>query len=145
MPFIHNDKEEEIAQREIKSLKIKTPDSSKMVSQLSGGNQQKVVLARVLETNPKVLILDEPTKGIDVGAKAEFYHIITECASKGMAVIVISSDLPEIIGLSDRIIVMHEGRISGEVSRKDFSEERILKYAMKDTSKLNGDKEEVGA
>ena len=144
MRFIQTDKEEEIAQREIKSLKIKTPDSSKMVSQLSGGNQQKVVLARVLETNPKVLILDEPTKGIDVGAKAEFYHIITECASKGMAVIVISSDLPEIIGLSDRIIVMHEGRISGEVSRKDFSEERILKYAMKDTSKLNGDKEEVG-
>ena len=97
---------------------------------LSGGNQQKVILARWLETHPKVLILDEPTKGIDVVAKAEFYRIITECAQQGMAVIVISSELPEIIGLSDRILVMRDGRISGELLRKDFSEEKILTYAM---------------
>ena len=120
--------------REIRELNIKTPDSDKLIAQLSGGNQQKVILARWLETHPKVLILDEPTKGIDVGAKAEFYRIITECAAQGMAVIVISSELPEIIGLSDRILVMREGRISGEVARPDFSEEVILKYAMTDTS-----------
>ena len=128
--FVMTDKEEQIAQREIAELNIKTPNSDKLIAQLSGGNQQKVILARWLETHPKVLILDEPTKGIDVGAKAEFYRIIAACAQQGMAVIVISSELPEVIGLSDRIIVMREGRISGEVSRADFSEEIILKYAM---------------
>ena len=128
--FLQTDKEEEIAQKEIKELNVRTPDSAKLISQLSGGNQQKVILARWLETHPKVLILDEPTKGIDVVAKAEFYRIITECAQQGMAVIVISSELPEIIGLSDRILVMREGRISGELLRKDFSEEKILTYAM---------------
>lgn len=128
--FLQTDKEEDIALREIKELNIRTPDSAKLISQLSGGNQQKVILARWLETHPKVLILDEPTKGIDVVAKAEFYRIITECAQQGMAVIVISSELPEIIGLSDRILVMRDGRISGELLRKDFSEEKILTYAM---------------
>lgn len=133
--FLMESKEEEIAQREIRELNIKTPNSDKLISQLSGGNQQKVILARWLETHPKLLILDEPTKGIDVGAKAEFYRIIAECARRGMAVIVISSELPEVIGLSDRILVMREGRISGEVMRSDFSEETILKYAMTDISK----------
>ena len=132
--FLREDREEEIAQREIRELNIKTPDSGKLISQLSGGNQQKVILARWLETKPKLLILDEPTKGIDVGAKAEFYRIIAECAQQGMAVIVISSELPEVIGLSDRILVMREGRISGEIPRADFSEERILKYAMTEVS-----------
>ena len=133
--FLMESKEEEIAQREIRELNIKTPNSDKLISQLSGGNQQKVILARWLETHPKLLILDEPTKGIDVGAKAEFYRIIAECARRGMAVIVISSELPEVIGLSDRILVMREGRISGEVMRSGFSEETILKYAMTDISK----------
>lgn len=132
--FLQEDKEEEIAQREIRELNIKTPNSDKLISQLSGGNQQKVILARWLETHPKLLILDEPTKGIDVGAKAEFYRIIVECARQGMAVIVISSELPEVIGLSDRILVMREGRISGELRRAEFSEEIILKYAMADAS-----------
>ena len=132
--FLREDKEEEIAQREIRELDIKTPNSDKLISQLSGGNQQKVILARWLETHPKLLILDEPTKGIDVGAKAEFYRIIAECAQQGMAVIVISSELPEVIGLSDRILVMREGRISGEITRPEFSEETILKYAMTDAS-----------
>ncbi len=127
---IQTGKEEEIAQREIEQLNIKTPDAEKLISQLSGGNQQKVILGRWLETEPKLLILDEPTKGIDVGAKAEFYRIIANCAQKGMAVIVISSELPEVIGVSDRIIVMREGRITGELTRDDFSEERILKYAL---------------
>lgn len=132
--FLMEDREEEIAQREIRDLNIKTPNSDKLISQLSGGNQQKVILARWLETHPKLLILDEPTKGIDVGAKAEFYRIIAECAQQGMAVIVISSELPEVIGLSDRILVMREGRINGEVQRGDFSEETILKYAMTNVS-----------
>ena len=121
---------ERFADEYIKALEIKTASSDTPIKSLSGGNQQKVILARWLETHPKVLILDEPTKGIDVGAKAEFYRIIAACAQQGMAVIVISSELPEVIGLSDRIIVMREGRISGEVSRADFSEEIILKYAM---------------
>lgn len=125
-------KEEETAQEDIKKLNIKTPDSEKLISQLSGGNQQKAILARWLRTNPKILILDEPTKGIDVGAKAEFYNIICECARAGIAVIVISSELPEVIGLSDRIIVVREGRISGELERKDATEENILSYAMID-------------
>ncbi len=119
-----------MAQREIKKLAIKTPDADKLISQLSGGNQQKVILARWLETNPKVLILDEPTKGIDVGAKSEFYKIICECAKSGMAVIVISSELTELIGLADRIVVMREGRVSGEVPRAEATEARLLSYAM---------------
>lgn len=118
----------------IKSFNIKTPDSEKLISQLSGGNQQKAILARWLETNPKLLILDEPTKGIDVGAKAEFYHIICECARKGVAVIVISSELPEVIGLSDRIMVVRYGQITGIVLREEATEERVLKYAMIDTA-----------
>lgn len=127
---INEKKELAIANEKIKKLNIKTPDASKIISQLSGGNQQKVILARWLETNPKVLILDEPTKGIDVGAKAEFYNIIQECAKLGMAVIVISSELQEVIGLSHRIIVIKEGRVAGELMRKDATEESVLKLAM---------------
>lgn len=128
--FIDEKKEKIIADKYISNLSIKTPNDEKLVSQLSGGNQQKVILARWLETNPKILILDEPTKGIDVGAKSEFYKIICECAKKGLLVIVISSELPEIIGLSDRIIVVREGTISKIIDRKEASEEIILKYAM---------------
>ncbi|MDC7248295.1 MAG: sugar ABC transporter ATP-binding protein [Sphaerochaetaceae bacterium] len=127
---INEKKESIIASKNIKKLNIKTPDAEKLISQLSGGNQQKVILARWLETNPQVLILDEPTKGIDVGAKAEFYNIIQDCAKLGMAVIVISSELQEIIGLSHRIIVIKEGRVSGELLREDASEESVLKLAM---------------
>lgn len=141
--FLMTDKEEEIAQKDIKDLNIKTPNSEKLIAQLSGGNQQKVILARWLETRPKILILDEPTKGIDVGAKAEFYRIITECAQQGMAVIVISSELPEVIGLSDRILVMREGRITGELHRGEFTEERVLKYAMSDSTQQQREKQEA--
>ncbi len=127
---INEKKESEIANKNILKLNIKTPNADKLISQLSGGNQQKVILARWLETNPQVLILDEPTKGIDVGAKAEFYNIIQECAKLGMAVIVISSELQEVIGLSHRIIVIKEGRVSGELLRENASEESVLKLAM---------------
>lgn len=132
--ILNERKEEEAAQEDIKKFNIKTSDSDKLISQLSGGNQQKVILARWLETNPRVLILDEPTKGIDVGAKSEFYKIICKCARMGIAVIMISSELPEIIGLSDRIIVVREGEISGEINKKNATEENILSYAMADTT-----------
>ena len=98
--------------------------------ELSGGNQQKVIVARWLSTNPKVLILDEPTKGIDVGAKSEFYNMICEFAKQGIGVILISSELPEVIGLSDRIIVMKGRQISGEISREEASETNLLSLAM---------------
>lgn len=133
--ILNEAREQETAEKDIKKFNIKTPDSEKLISQLSGGNQQKAILARWLESNPQVLILDEPTKGIDVGAKSEFYKIICECARDGIAVIVISSELPEVIGLSDRVIVVREGRISGEILRADATEEQILSYAMTDKAR----------
>ena len=102
---------------------------SKIV-ELSGGNQQKCIVARWMATNPKVLILDEPTKGIDIGAKSEFYKMICDFAKQGLGVILISSELPEVIGLSDRIIVMKGQKISGIVMRKDATEEVLLRLGM---------------
>ncbi len=134
---IDESKEEEIALKAIDDLNIRTPDTEKLISQLSGGNQQKTILGRWLETDPKVLILDEPTKGIDVGAKSEFYKIICECAKLGMLVIVVSSELPELLGISDRIVVIREGRVSGFVDREEATEELVLKYAMDDSKKTN--------
>ena len=128
--FIDLKKEKELAAQSIKNFNIKTPSMEKHISDLSGGNQQKVILARWLAVNPKVLILDEPTKGIDVGAKAEIYKMACQIAIKGIGVIIISSELPEVIGLCDRIIIMSQGRITGEVNRNEASEEKILGYAM---------------
>src|SRR5205814_949420 len=102
------------------------------VRKLSGGNQQKVVLARWLARKPGVLILDEPTRGIDVGAKAEIYQIVDDLAKSGMAVLVVSSELPEVLGLADRIVVMQHGRVTGELDRSAASEEAILGLAMAD-------------
>ncbi len=127
---INKEKEETLCSTYINDLQIKTPSKEKVVQELSGGNQQKVILSRVLAKNPDILILDEPTKGIDVGAKFDFYQLICDCAQKGMGVIVISSELPEVIGLSDRIIVMREGRITGELSANTATEEQILALAM---------------
>lgn len=126
-------KEREVAIQGINDFHIKTPDEEKHIGELSGGNQQKVILARWLAADPKVLILDEPTKGIDVGAKAEIYQMACDLAKRGIGVIIISSELPEIIGLSDRILVMREGRVTGELDPKHTSEAEILSYAMKDT------------
>ena len=126
-------KEKETALQGIKDFRIKTPDEEKHIGELSGGNQQKVILARWLAADPKVLILDEPTKGIDVGAKSEIYQMACDLAKRGIGVIVISSELPEIIGLSDRILVMREGRITGELDPKTTSEAEIISYAMKET------------
>lgn len=123
-------KEAKEAEKGIREFRIKTPDKEKKIVELSGGNQQKCIVARWIATNPKVLILDEPTKGIDVGAKSEFYHMICEFAKQGIGVILISSELPEIIGLSDRIIVMKSLKISGEVTRQEATEDRLLSLGM---------------
>lgn len=103
-----------------------------MISNLSGGNQQKVIIAKWLESQPRILILDEPTRGIDIGAKAEIYHIIHELAAQGTAIILISSELPEVIGLSDRILVMAGGRITGEFHREEAAPEKKLCFALQE-------------
>lgn len=128
--IIDRKKETEEAYKGIENFKIKTPSPDKKIVELSGGNQQKCIVARWIATNPKVLILDEPTKGIDVGAKSEFYNMICEFAKQGLGVILISSELPEVIGLSDRIIVMKSLRIAGEVSREEATEDRLLSLGM---------------
>lgn len=128
--IISKKKEDQEADEGITSFRIKTPSADKKIVELSGGNQQKCIVARGIATNPKVLILDEPTKGIDVGAKSEFYNMICEFARRGLGVILISSELPEVIGLSDRIIVMKSLKISGEVSREEATEDKLLSLGM---------------
>ncbi|MFZ4508531.1 MAG: ABC transporter permease subunit, partial [Fimbriimonas sp.] len=113
----------------VESLSIKTPDDANLASSLSGGNQQKVLLAKWLATKPKVLILDEPTRGVDVGAKAQIHALISDLAAQGMAVLMISSELPEVLALADRVLVMHQGKLVGEVSGADATQERILSLA----------------
>lgn len=130
--FINSSQETLLAEHAVQDLKIRTPSIYKKVGELSGGNQQKVILARWLAANPKVLMLDEPTKGIDVGSKSEIYQIICDLAKQGMGVIVVSSELIEILGLCDRIIVMCQGHITGEFKRNEATEEEILKLAMAD-------------
>ncbi len=114
----------------VKTLRVKTPGIDSAINTLSGGNQQKVVIGKWLLETPKVLILNEPTRGIDVGAKVEIYNLIEELCGKGMAIIMISSETPEIMGISDRIITIHEGRISGEIERRDFDQEKIMLMAI---------------
>ena len=128
--IVSSKKEAEVADQGIRDFRIKTPSPDKKIVELSGGNQQKCIVARWLTTNPKVLILDEPTKGIDVGAKSEFYNMICSFAKQGLSVILISSELPEVIGLSDRIIVMKSLKISGEVSREEATESKLLSLGM---------------
>ena len=122
--------EDEAARKGIEDFRIRTPNAEKKIVELSGGNQQKCIVARWMSTNPRVLILDEPTKGIDVGAKSEFYQMICQFAKQGLGVILVSSELPEVIGLSDRIIVMRGRRIVGEAMREDATEDRLLALGM---------------
>jgi len=122
--------ETELANRWGTRLRLKAGDPHAPVGTLSGGNQQKVVLGKWLATGPKVLIIDEPTRGIDVGAKAEVYGALAELVRDGMAVLMISSELPEVLGMADRVLVMHEGRISAEIARADANEERIMGAAL---------------
>ena len=112
-----------------KKLQIKAGSPMSPISTLSGGNQQKVVLGKWLATGPRILIIDEPTRGIDVGTKSEVHRLISELAGTGLAVLMISSELPEILGMSDRVLVMHEGRITAELSRKDATEESVMTAA----------------
>lgn len=113
----------------VKTLRVKTPAMTTLIQDLSGGNQQKVILARWLMTAPEILILDEPTRGIDVGAKYEIYTIMADLAKSGKAIIMISSELPELMAMSDRVMVMCEGRETGILNRADVTEEKIMKYA----------------
>ena len=128
--FVKRGAERALATEYIDRLRIRTPSMEQLVGNLSGGNQQKVVLARWLATKPKLLLLDEPTRGIDVGAKSEIYAIIDQLAHQGVAVLVVSSELPEVLGVSDRIYVMNHGRITGELPRSSATEEKILALAM---------------
>jgi ribose transport system ATP-binding protein/inositol transport system ATP-binding protein len=127
---VNRQKESDIINNGVDSMSIKTPSVNQRVVNLSGGNQQKVVLAKWLATSPEILILDEPTRGIDVGAKAEIYRIINELARKGIAIIMVSSELNEVINMSDRLAVMREGTIAGILERDNFSQDIILKYAL---------------
>ena len=128
--FLNASKEAEIADRQIKALSVKTPTAATKVVSLSGGNQQKCIVGRWLEREPKILILDEPTRGIDVGAKYEIYVLMNKIVAEGGAIIMISSELPEIMAIADRIIVIHEGRYMGECLKQDISQERLLSMAI---------------
>ena len=129
-PFVSEKKLRERVRKYFDSLRIKAPSVATKVNTLSGGNQQKVVIARSLNTQPRIIILDEPTKGIDVGSKNDIYNIINDMAADGVAVIMISSELPELMGMSDRYIVMAEGRVVGELSREEGTDERIMEMAV---------------
>jgi ribose transport system ATP-binding protein len=126
LSFISRRTEEKLAAKYVGKLRIKTPGIEQIVENLSGGNQQKVVIGKLIATDSKILILDEPTRGIDVGSKKEIHALMSQLAGKGAAIIMISSELSEILGMSDRIVVMHEGRIKGELIREEASQERIM-------------------
>jgi ribose transport system ATP-binding protein len=128
--FIDKQKEAAVAKEYIGKLQIKTPSDTQIVYNLSGGNQQKVVIGKWMETSPRILILDEPTRGIDVKTKKEIYMLMSKLANQGVAIIMISSELPEIIGMSDRIIVMHEGSIKGAMPGENATQEAIMKMAL---------------
>lgn len=127
--IINNKKEQEFVDVLIKRLQIKTQSADALVSSLSGGNQQKVVIAKWIGIGLSVLILDEPTRGVDVGAKREIYQLMNELTERGVAIIMVSSELPEVLGMSDRIIVVHEGEISGELSQQEATQENIMTLA----------------
>ena len=124
-------KEEEITQKYIDMMATKTPSQQQIIGNLSGGNQQKVMIGRWLATDPKILILDEPTRGVDVGAKAEIYAIMNELVKQGMSIIMISSELPEIINMSDRVYVMNDGHVTGCLDHEDVTQEKIMQLAAK--------------
>ena len=128
--IIRKDEEESYTNDYIRKLDIKTPDGDFIVENLSGGNQQKVSVAKALVIDPQILILDEPTRGVDVGAKSEIHRIISGLAGEGRSIILISSDLPEILGMCDRVFVMKQGRMAGEVMRDEMSQEKVLSIAL---------------
>ncbi len=127
--FLNRRAETDVCLQTLKQLQVKTPSVDQVVQFLSGGNQQKIVLGKWLAMKPKLILLDEPTRGIDVGAKQEIYRLMEQLASEGLAVLFVSSEMEEIIGMSDRVLVMHEGRITGELTRSNLSEEAIMRLA----------------
>jgi ABC-type sugar transport system ATPase subunit len=129
MGFIGASKEKRLTRSYVELLTIKTPSIDQKVLNLSGGNQQRVVIGKWLATQPKVLIIDEPTRGIDVRAKSSIHGLLCDLAKQGVAILMISSDLPEILAMSDRILVMHRGRITGELSAREATQEAIMHYA----------------
>jgi len=135
--FLNGRKVDQYATQKVEEFSIITPSISKKILNLSGGNQQKCLVAMWVGIRPEVIIFDEPTRGVDVGARAEIYQKIREFAAAGTGIIMISSDLPELIGMCDRILVMHHGRIEGEIHRQDFSEKLILSYAAGLTGHIN--------
>jgi ABC-type sugar transport system ATPase subunit len=126
---IKNSEAKKVTSHYVSALSIATPGLAQRVQNLSGGNQQKVVLAKWLSTQPKLLIMDEPTRGIDIGAKAEVHALMSRLAQQGIGILMISSEMPEIIGMSDRVIVMCQGRITGEFKRGNLSQEEIMTCA----------------
>ncbi len=129
-PFINTQSEQTVTGQMITDLRIKTAGTGQKVTYLSGGNQQKVVIGRVLLASPEIIILDEPTRGVDVGAKFEIYKLIRSLADSGIAIIMISSELPEILGMSDRIVVLSKGRQTALLSKAEATQELIMKYAV---------------
>ena len=121
--------QEELTDKYIKMLQVKTASRETPIKSLSGGNQQKVVLAKWILTNPKILILDEPTRGVDIGAKKEIYSIINKLAAQGVAIIMVSSELPEVLGMSDNIMVVREGEVRGIISYEEANQERVMTLA----------------
>jgi ABC-type sugar transport system ATPase subunit len=130
--WLRRRREREVAERQVKALRIRATGIGQEVSTLSGGNQQKVALAKWIETSPRVLLLDEPTRGVDVGAKHEIYELVAQWSRDGIAILLITSEMPELLGLADRVVVMHRGRVSGELSRAEATPARILAAAMAD-------------
>jgi ribose transport system ATP-binding protein len=128
--LIQRKRERDVARRQVDSLQVKTPGIESLVLNLSGGNQQKLVLAKWLAMNPRVMILDEPTRGIDVGAKAEIYRLMRALAGQGTVILMISSDMEEVLNVSDRIAVMHEGEITGVLDRADCNEQNVMQLAV---------------
>ncbi len=129
---VNEAKEEQIIGSAIKRLKVKTFSPDLPIGRLSGGNQQKAILAKYLLLNPKILILDEPTRGIDVGAKYEIYKLINQLAQEGIAIIVISSELPEVLGISDRVLVMHQGKLKASLINTALTQEQVMETALKE-------------
>lgn len=128
--FINEREENSLVKDEIERLRIRLHSPRQLVKSLSGGNQQKVVLSKWMIKNPKLLILDEPTRGIDVGAKSEIYKLMCEYAARGNAIIMISSEMPEVMGMADRMLVLSNGKVGGELNRSEFAQESIMQMAV---------------
>jgi rhamnose transport system ATP-binding protein len=124
--FLERRRERAIAEAQAARLQVRATSVDQLASALSGGNQQKVVLAKWLAAEPTVLILDEPTRGVDIGAKAEVHRIMSQLAAEGMALILISSELPEMLGMADRVVVMHEGTVTAEFDRRQADPEKVM-------------------